>query len=260
MSDKINHANEQLATAKSVLVDLYAKRKGLLADKQRVEIKAKYGDVNATSELDAIMNVIVDTEVELEEAKEHAASLQHELDKVRHAEIELEIQQYAQSIHIDLGVNIEEQPVFAARLVSSMAGTIQYSLESGKPYFVRLAQRLYSRQFGSDNEGGPMSEQPSDFSYDVEEEYKRLEDERRMQKAYLYAFKSMYDKAYAARDVNASWFPKFLNRTNQQVASQIAEREEKRHQKFLEEQKALKSEVAKFTNSVESLPEFDLPF
>ena len=84
----------------------------------------------------------------------------------------------------------------------------------------------------------------------------RLEDERRMMGAYLHALKREYDKCYALRDPNQAWFPPFLNRTNNQVAQQVAEREEKRYQKFVDEQKVLREAVARHTHTVDVLPTF----
>ncbi len=256
MTNNIEATTTRYETAKSNLVGLYAKQKELKAELNRLQITNKYTPSDEfASEIEAITNALVDNDIELEVAQADVKEAEAAKQVATIQAVESDLIEAAKSVHIDLGIDPEDNPEMAARLIGAMASSIQYSLESGKPYFIRLTQKVYSRPFGSNHEEGSANEQ-GEFGYDAEMDLKRVTDERNMQKTYLFALKREFDKAYTARDPNGRWFPKFLNRANSQIAKQISEREERRYQQFLEGQQAVKKEAAKFIETTDVTPEF----
>lgn len=254
--DIIDTTNAAFENAKSALTALYVSKKELKVEIRRVETGLKYRpNDEKEAELEGMISAIVELDIAIEDARSVVEAAEKDKQQAAVTIMEAELVETSKSIQIDLGFSIEDNAELAARLLGSMASSIQYSLESGQPYFIRLTQKVYNRTFGSNNEAG-SEDGMGEFGRGSEDQLAALTEERSMQKAYMFALKREYDTAYACRDTNKSWFPKFLNRTNKQVGSQIAEREAKRYEAFAASQVALKKETAKHLAATDVTPEF----
>ena len=157
----IEKAEYDIQIARNALTDLYSKRNGIERDLKALGIKMKYDVDNEElkAEKEALTNTLVGIEMQIEDAQADVNEAEVVKQRAIHARVDKELHEIAEAIQIDLGINVEENPVMAARLISAMAGSLQYTLESGKPFFIRLTQRVYSRQFGED-QGGSLTDNP----------------------------------------------------------------------------------------------------
>lgn len=234
-------------------------RRGLASKRQTKEairklgfaIKVKGQTADLTQELSGLEDELVECEIALEELSyDLNTATQQKVELIGHQKLEM-LTADAEDIQFNLGFDAAQNPTLYARLLGSMAGTLQYALESGLPFYNRLQAQAYER--------GPNGEDPAEKTdLQVMEQIRAIEEERDFIKTYMIALKSEYDRVKTEHSAGERWFPEFLYRSNAQVRDQVQKREEDRLKAFLEEREKLRSEVGRLTYAQEdsSTPRF----